>query len=45
MKIFIVGQKGKLTPSEAENVIVEFSDHRKLKITGSETPMPEGIYV
>ncbi|HHA1936246.1 TPA: hypothetical protein ACOEP6_004758 [Enterobacter ludwigii] len=49
MKILIVGPKGKLSPSEVENVIVEFSDHRKLKITDSKTPipeeMPEGISV
>ncbi|AHE73057.1 hypothetical protein [Enterobacter ludwigii] len=43
MKILIVGPKGKLSPSEVENVIVEFSDHRKLKITDSKTPMPEEI--
>lgn len=43
MKILIVDPKGNLSPSEAENVIVEFSNDRKLKITESKTPMPEEI--
>ncbi|WP_439412739.1 hypothetical protein [Enterobacter ludwigii] len=43
MKILFVGPNGKLTPSEAENVIVEFSDGRKLKITDSQAPMPKVI--
>ncbi|KNC94858.1 hypothetical protein [Trabulsiella odontotermitis] len=49
MKIFLADPKGKLTPSEAKSVIVEFSDGRKLKLTESETPtpkeIPEGISV
>jgi hypothetical protein len=49
MKIFLADPMGKLAPLEVNNIIVEFSDGRKLKLTESKVPtskeVPEGISV